>query len=340
MNEALEKIRVEALGRLQEARDEAALEEINVSILGRSGALTEILRGMGKLGKEERAILGQAANAVKKELEGEMERRKEEIGQRMQALRFEREALDVTEPGKRGRPLGRLHPMTQTYREIRDALVGMGFSTFEGPEVEYDDYNFTKLNLPKDHPARDMQDTFYISERVVLRTHTSPCQVRALLNLEPPYRLVIPGRVFRVDEVDASHSPVFMQMEGFIVDKDLTLADLKGTLLTFIHTVFGEDVKMRFRPSYFPFTEPSAEVDVSCSICGGKGCRACKGTGWLEILGCGVCNPHIIENCGLDPKVWKGLAFGLGVDRITSLKYGITDIRLEYENDARFLSQF
>ena len=340
MNEALEKIRQEALGRLQEARDEAALEEINVSILGRSGALTEILRGMGKLGKEERAILGQAANAVKKELEGEMERRKEEIGQRVQALRFEKEALDVTEPGKRGRPLGRLHPMTQTYREIRDALIGMGFSTFEGPEVEYDDYNFTKLNLPKDHPARDMQDTFYISERVVLRTHTSPCQVRALLNLEPPYRLVIPGRVFRVDEVDASHSPVFMQMEGFIVDKDLTLADLKGTLLTFIHTVFGEDVKMRFRPSYFPFTEPSAEVDVSCTICGGKGCRACKGTGWLEILGCGVCNPHIIENCGLDPKMWKGLAFGLGVDRITSLKYGITDIRLEYENDARFLSQF
>lgn len=340
MNEALEKIRQEALGRLQEARDEAALEEINVSILGRSGALTEILRGMGKLGKEERAILGQAANAVKKELEGEMERRKEEIGQRMQALRFEKEALDVTEPGKRGRPLGRLHPMTQTYREIRDALIGMGFSTFEGPEVEYDDYNFTKLNLPKDHPARDMQDTFYISERVVLRTHTSPCQVRALLNLEPPYRLVIPGRVFRVDEVDASHSPVFMQMEGFIVDKDLTLADLKGTLLTFIHTVFGEDVKMRFRPSYFPFTEPSVEVDVSCTICGGKGCRACKGTGWLEILGCGVCNPHIIENCGLDPKMWKGLAFGLGVDRITSLKYGITDIRLEYENDARFLSQF
>ncbi|MEA4969866.1 MAG: phenylalanine--tRNA ligase subunit alpha [Candidatus Pelethousia sp.] len=340
MNEALEKIRLETLNRLREVRDEAALEEINVSILGRSGALTEILRGMGKLGKEERAILGQAANAVKKELEGEMERRKEEIGQRMQALRFEMEALDVTEPGKRGRPLGRLHPMTQTYREIRDALVGMGFSTFEGPEVEYDDYNFTKLNLPKDHPARDMQDTFYISERVVLRTHTSPCQVRALLNLEPPYRLVIPGRVFRVDEVDASHSPVFMQMEGFIVDKDLTLADLKGTLLTFIHTVFGEDVKMRFRPSYFPFTEPSAEVDVSCTICGGKGCRACKGTGWLEILGCGVCNPHIIENCGLDPKVWKGLAFGLGVDRITSLKYGITDIRLEYENDARFLAQF
>ncbi len=340
MNEALEKIRLETLERLRSARDAAALEEIDVAVMGRSGALTEILRGMGKLGKEERAILGQAANAVKKELEGEMERRKAEIGQRMQALRFEKEALDVTEPGKRGRPLGRLHPMTQTYREIRDALIGMGFATFEGPEVEYDDYNFTKLNLPKDHPARDMQDTFYINDRVLLRTHTSPCEARALLNVEPPFRLVMPGRVFRVDEVDASHSPVFMQMEGFIVDKELTLADLKGTLLTFIHAVFGEDVKMRFRPSYFPFTEPSAEVDVSCTICGGKGCRACKGTGWLEILGCGVSNPHIIENCGLDPKVWKGLAFGLGVDRITSLKYGITDIRLEYENDARFLSQF
>lgn len=340
MTEALERIRQETLARLRQAREEAELDEINVSVLGRSGALTEILRGMGKLGKEERAILGQAANAVKKELEDEMDRRRADIGQRMQALRFEREALDVTEPGKRGRPIGRLHPMTQTYREIRNALIGMGFTTFEGPEVEYDDYNFTKLNLPKDHPARDMQDTFYVNDRVVLRTHTSPCEARALLNIEPPFRLVMPGRVFRVDEVDASHSPVFMQMEGFILDRNLTLADLKGILLTFIHTVFGEEVKMRFRPSYFPFTEPSAEVDVSCTICGGKGCRACKGTGWLEILGCGVSNPHIIQNCGLDPKVWKGLAFGLGVDRITSLKYGITDIRLEYENDARFLAQF
>lgn len=340
MNEALEKIRLETLERLKAARDEAALEEVNVSVMGRSGALTEILRSMSKLGKDERAILGQAANAVKKELEAELERRKAEVGLRMQALRFEKEALDVTEPGKRGRPIGRLHPMTQTYREIRNALVGMGFTTFEGPEVEYDDYSFTKLNLPKDHPARDMQDTFYINDKVVLRPHTSPCQVRAMLGMEPPLRLVIPGRVFRVDEVDASHSPVFMQMEGLIIDKNLTLADLKGTLLTFIHAVFGEDVRMRFRPSYFPFTEPSAEVDVSCTICGGAGCRACKGTGWLEILGCGVCNPHIIENCGLDPKVWKGLAFGLGVDRITSLKYGITDIRLEYENDARFLAQF
>lgn len=340
MSEALEKIRREALERLKAARDEAELEEISVAVLGRSGALTGILRSMGQLSKEERAILGQSANAVKKELEAELERRKAVIGERMQALRFEREAVDVTEPGKRGRPLGRLHPMTQTYREIRDALIGMGFTTFEGPEVEYDDYNFTKLNLPLDHPARDMQDTFYVNERVVLRTHTSPCETRALLNVKPPFRLVMPGRVFRVDEVDASHSPVFMQIEGFVVDRDISLADLKGILLTFIHTVFGEDVKMRFRPSYFPFTEPSAEVDISCTICGGKGCRVCKGTGWLEILGCGVSNPHILENCGLDPKVWKGVAFGMGVDRITNLKYGVTDIRLQYENDARFLGQF
>ncbi|MDR0841044.1 MAG: phenylalanine--tRNA ligase subunit alpha [Christensenellaceae bacterium] len=340
MTEAIANIRAEALLRLQAAQDEATLDEINVSVLGRSGALTEILRAMGKLDKEQRAALGQQANAVKKELEAELAARRAALTEKTQELRFAQEALDVTEPGKVTQPLGRLHPMTQTYREIRDALIGMGFTTFEGPEVEYDDYNFTKLNLPQDHPARDMQDTFYVNERVVLRTHTSPCEARALLTVKPPFRLVMPGRVFRVDEVDASHSPVFMQMEGFIVDRDLTLADLKGILLTFIHAVFGEDVKMRFRPSYFPFTEPSAEVDVSCTICGGKGCRACKGTGWLEILGCGVSNPHILENCGIDPKEWKAIAFGVGVDRITSLKYGITDIRLEYENDARFLSQF
>ena len=246
----------------------------------------------------------------------------------------------MTEPGIRRQPSGRLHPMTQTYREIRDALIGMGFTTFHGPEVEYDDFNFTKLNLPKDHPARDMQDTFYVNDKVVLRTHTSPCEARALMTVKPPFRLVIPGRVFRVDEVDASHSPVFMQMEGLVVDKNISFADLKGTLDEFVHTVFGPDVKTRMRPSYFPFTEPSAEVDISCTICGGKGCRVCKGTGWLEILGCGVTNPHELENCGLDPHEWSAFAFGIGVDRVTSLKYGINDIRLEYENDARFLGQF
>lgn len=340
MNEALEKIRQEALARLQEVREEKELEELNSSVLGRSGSLTGILRTMGQLDKEQRAKLGQASNAVKKELEQAIAERRAKIAQLMQQKAFEKETLDVTEPGIRRQPSGRLHPMTQTYREIRDALIGMGFTTFQGPEVEYDDFNFTKLNLPKDHPARDMQDTFYVNDKVVLRTHTSPCEARALMTVKPPFRLVIPGRVFRVDEVDASHSPVFMQMEGLVVDKNISFADLKGTLDEFVHTVFGPDVKTRMRPSYFPFTEPSAEVDISCTICGGKGCRVCKGTGWLEILGCGVTNPHELENCGLDPHEWSAFAFGIGVDRVTSLKYGINDIRLEYENDARFLGQF
>lgn len=340
MNEALEKIRQEALARLQEVREEKELEELNSSVLGRSGSLTGILRTMGQLDKEQRAKLGQASNAVKKELEQAIAERRAKIAQLMQQKAFEKETLDVTEPGIRRQPSGRLHPMTQTYREIRDALIGMGFTTFHGPEVEYDDFNFTKLNLPKDHPARDMQDTFYVNDKVVLRTHTSPCEARALMTDKPPFRLVIPGRVFRVDEVDASHSPVFMQMEGLVVDKNISFADLKGTLDEFVHTVFGPDVKTRMRPSYFPFTEPSAEVDISCTICGGKGCRVCKGTGWLEILGCGVTNPHELENCGLDPHEWSAFAFGIGVDRVTSLKYGINDIRLEYENDARFLGQF
>lgn len=340
MNEALEKIRQEALARLQEVREEKELEELNSSVLGRSGSLTGILRTMGQLDKEQRAKLRQASNAVKKELEQAIAERRAKIAQLMQQKAFEKETLDVTEPGIRRQPSGRLHPMTQTYREIRDALIGMGFTTFHGPEVEYDDFNFTKLNLPKDHPARDMQDTFYVNDKVVLRTHTSPCEARALMTVKPPFRLVIPGRVFRVDEVDASHSPVFMQMEGLVVDKNISFADLKGTLDEFVHTVFGPDVKTRMRPSYFPFTEPSAEVDISCTICGGKGCRVCKGTGWLEILGCGVTNPHELENCGLDPHEWSAFAFGIGVDRVTSLKYGINDIRLEYENDARFLGQF
>lgn len=331
MNEALEKIRQEALARLQEVREEKELEELNSSVLGRSGSLTGILRTMGQLDKEQRAKLGQASNAVKKELEQAIAERRAKIAQLMQQKAFEKETLDVTEPGIRRQPSGRLHPMTQTYREIRDALIGMGFTTFHGPEVEYDDFNFTKLNLPKDHPARDMQDTFYVNDKVVLRTHTSPCEARALMTVKPPFRLVIPGRVFRVDEVDASHSPVFMQMEGLVVDKNISFADLKGTLDEFVHTVFGPDVKTRMRPSYFPFTEPSAEVDISCTICGGKGCRVCKGTGWLEILGCGVTNPHELENCGLDPHEWSAFAFGIGVDRVTSLKYGINDIRLEYE---------
>ncbi len=340
MLEHLKSIGEQAWARLQEAKGESDIENLMVSVLGRNGTLTEVLRTMGKLSKEARAELGQEANRLKRELEAAISEKRAAIAAAEKELRFARETLDITEPGKRIMPRGRLHPMTQTYREIRDALVGMGFITFDGPEVDLDRYNFELPNMPPDHPARDMQDTFYINDRVVLRTHTTNCEPRALLTMKPPFRVVIPGRCFRVDEVDASHSPIFMQMEGLVVDKNITLADLKGTLDTFVHAVFGEDVKTRFRPSYFPFTEPSAELDISCTICGGKGCRVCKHTGWLEILGCGVTNPHEIENCGLDPHEWSAFAFGLGVDRVTSLKYGITDIRLEYENDARFLGQF
>lgn len=340
MNEALEKIRQEALARLQEVREEKELEELNSSVLGRSGSLTGILRTMGQLDKEQRAKLGQASNAVKKELEQAIAERRAKIAQLMQQKAFEKETLDVTEPGIRRQPSGRLHPMTQTYREIRDALIGMGFTTFHGPEVEYDDFNFTKLNLPKDHPARDMQDTFYVNDKVVLRTHTSPCEARVLMTVKPPFRLVIPGRVFRVDEVDASHSPVFMQMEGLVVDKNISFADLKGTLDEFVHTVFGPDVKTRMRPSYFPFTEPSAEVDISCTICGGKGCRVCKNSGWLEILGSGMVHPNVLRMSGYDPEKTSGYAFGMGVERIAMLKYGIDDLRLFFENDLRFIRQF
>lgn len=338
--DSLREIREEAIEKLRSRESLEELEELRVSVLGKNGNLTSILRTMGKMDPAERAAVGAEANKVKQAIEAAMNERREILQEAAQRAKFELERIDVTAPGKQTLPAGRIHPMTQTYREIRDALVGMGFSLFGGPEIELDDNNFTLLNLPKDHPARDMQDTFYINDNVVLRTHTSPCEIRALKSIKPPFRLIMPGRVFRVDEVDASHSPVFMQIEGFIVDKGLTLGDLKGTLDTFIRAVFGESVRTRLRPSYFPFTEPSAEMDMSCTICGGKGCRVCKGTGWIEILGCGVTNPHELENCGLDPKEWTALAFGIGVDRVASLKYGISDIRLEYENDARFLRQF
>lgn len=336
----LDKIKQNALKALESINDLEDLNTFYPTVLGRNGELTLALREMKNLSPEERAVFGQHANTVKKELEEVIENKRKALADAKMREMFEKEAVDVTAPGKVCIPRGRIHPMTQVYREIRDAMIGLGFTTYEGPEIEYEDYCFTKLNLPKGHPARDMQDTFYISDSVVLRTHTTPCEVRSLLSKKPPFRLVIPGRVFRVDEVDASHSPVFMQMEGFVVDKNLSLRDLKGTLIEFVHTVFGNDVNMRMRPSYFPFTEPSAEIDISCTICGGKGCRVCKGTGWIEILGCGIINPHVLENCGVDPNEWSAFAFGIGVDRVTSLKFGISDIRLEYENDARFLRQF
>ncbi len=340
MDKRLEQIKAAALEKLSVLKEEQELGDLQQQLFGKSGELTAILRTMGQISKEERSRMGAEVNKTKAELAAAMEEKKEAFRRKAQELKFKREALDVTEPGIMPQPLGSLHPMTQTYRTIRDALVGMGFEVFDGPEIELDDNNFTLLNLPLDHPARDMQDTFYINDKVLLRTHTSPCEIRALKTFKPPFRFLMPGRVFRVDEVDASHSPVFMQIEGFVVDKNLNLANLKGTLDTFIKALFGENVKTRLRPSYFPFTEPSAELDMSCTLCGGKGCRVCKGTGWIEILGCGMTNPHELENCGLDPKEWSAFAFGIGVDRVTSLKYGISDIRYEYENDARFLRQF
>ena len=339
MKQQLEEIKSRAAAALANAKLPQEIDELRVRVRGKKGELTGILKQMGKLSPEERPVIGQLANEVRSWIETDIETRLTEIKASQMAARLESEKLDVTLPGKRPQ-FGAKHPLSIVLDEIKEIFIGMGFEIADGPEVEYDDFNFTKLNLPKDHPARDMQDTFYVNDKVVLRTHTSPCEARALMTVKPPFRLVIPGRVFRVDEVDASHSPVFMQMEGLVVDKNISFADLKGTLDEFVHTVFGPDVKTRMRPSYFPFTEPSAEVDISCTICGGKGCRVCKGTGWLEILGCGVTNPHELENCGLDPHEWSAFAFGIGVDRVTSLKYGINDIRLEYENDARFLGQF
>ena len=339
MLEELAKIREEALKTLESIETEAELTELNVNILGRNGALTGILRGMSKLSPEERAALGKEANEVKQCLTAAFDEVNARLEANAEEARIKAETIDVTLPGVIDVPAGKLSPLTLVYRQIRDALIGLGFTTYEGPEIEYDDNNFTRLNLPLNHPSRDMQDTFYVDDKVLLRTHTSACEARALMTLEPPFRLVIPGRCFRVDEPDASHSPIFMQMEGLVVDRNLTIADLKGTIDAFVKAVFGETVKTRFRPSYFPFTEPSAEVDISCTICGGRGCSSCKGTGWMEILGCGMTNPHEIENCRLDPHEWKGMAFGVGVDRVACLKYGINDIRLLYEGDARFLRQ-
>lgn len=326
------------LARVQEFHPKAAaeIEDFRIRILGKKGELTALMEEFKTVAPERKRELGQSLNALKQAALAKIAALKEEFAD---AVASTPAIEDMSRPGT-AETLGSRHPISIVKNEIIDIFSRLGYTVAEGPEIEDDWHVFSALNFPPEHPARDMQDTFYVNDRVVLRTHTSPLEARALLNLKPPFRLIMPGRVFRVDEVDASHSPVFMQMEGFVVDKNLTLADLKGTLLTFIHTVFGEDVKMRFRPSYFPFTEPSAEVDISCTLCGGKGCRLCKGTGWLEILGCGVTNPHELENCGLDPHEWKAIAFGVGVDRIASLKYGITDIRLEYENDARFLKQF
>lgn len=336
---AHEALMEEAKARIQAAASSAELDEVRVAYLGKKGQITLLNRQIGSVPPEERPAFGQELNTVRQAVTEALAVRREELTRAEEAARLEKERLDVTLPGV-GRPLGSIHPLTQVYHEVRDIFVSMGFDVFNGPEVELDEYNFEKLNIPRDHPARDAQDTFYVSDDVVLRTHTSPAQVRTMLSGRPPLRMIAPGRVYRCDEVDATHSPIFMQLEGLVVDRKIRFSDLKGTLNTFLRRYYGPDVKTKFRPGFFPFTEPSAEVDVTCTRCGGKGCPACRDAGMIEVLGCGVVNPVVLENCGIDPSEYSGFAFGLGIDRLATTKYGISDIRLLYENDARFLGQF
>jgi len=339
MQQQLLEIKEKGLLELQNFTDAKELDSIRVRYLGKKGELTAILKQMGKLSAEERPVVGQVANEVRQTLEAAIQAATETLKEKELNARLIAESIDVTMPGK-SEKLGGLHPLSIVQNELIDIFQSMGFDIVDGPEVETDYYCFEALNVPKDHPARDMQDTFYLGENILLRTQTSAAQARVMENCEPPIRIVCPGRVFRADEVDATHSPVFHQMEGLVVDKGITMCDLKGVLEQFAHEIYGPETKVRFRPSFFPFTEPSVEVDVSCSECGGKGCRICKGTGWIEILGAGMVHPNVLRGCGIDPDVYSGFAFGIGVDRLTTTRYKISDIRLLFENDQRFLEQF
>ncbi len=337
MKETLQKIKEEALAALSAA--DADIEALRIRYLGKKGELTAVLRGMGKLSPEERPIMGQLANEVRAQIEEQLTKRAGELKTAAMEGRLRREKLDVTVPGEKVY-MGHLHPLTKMRRELEDIFSGMGFSIAEGPEVETDYYNFQALNTPADHPARDTQDTFYITDNVLLRSQTSPVQVRTMEHMRPPIRIISPGRVYRSDTMDATHSPLFHQLEGLVVDEGITMGDLKGTLEKFAQLMFGEETRVRFRPHHFPFTEPSAEVDVSCFQCGGKGCRLCKGEGWIEILGAGMVHPNVLRGCNIDPKKYSGFAFGMGIERIFMLKHHVDDLRYLYENDVRFLAQF
>ncbi len=339
MKEKIEEIKASVEGILKNAADMDALEQIRIKYLGKKGELTAVLKGMGKLSAEERPKMGALANEVRAKLEKEIEEKKTEIGAALEKAKLKAEVVDVTMPGRKQNS-GKLHPLTKTMNEIKDIFIGMGFQIADGPEVEYDYYNFEALNIPPNHPARDTQDTFYIEDNIVLRTQTSPMQIRVMEKTKPPIRIIAPGRVYRSDTVDATHSPVFHQIEGLVVDKGVTMADLKGTLEMLAKSLYGEKTRVRFRPHHFPFTEPSAEMDVSCFVCGGKGCGVCKGEGWIEVLGCGMVHPKVLKNCGIDPEVYSGFAFGIGLERIAMGKYDIDDLRLFFENDQRFLNQF
>jgi phenylalanyl-tRNA synthetase alpha chain len=338
MREKLEQMRKEALSCIAQASGETALQEIRVRFLGRKGELTGLMKGLGALSAEERPVVGQLVNTIKDEIESRLEgaltqARDQEIQQRLQL-----ERIDVTLPGRR-LTCGTKHPITLVIEEVCDIFAGLGFSVAEGPEIEHDWYNFEALNFPPEHPARDMQDTFFVENNLLLRTHTSPVQIRTMLKQKPPVRIIAPGTVYRCDS-DATHSPMFHQIEGLMVDKGVTFGDLKGMLTIFTNQLFGQKTGVRLRPSFFPFTEPSAEVDIACVICGGKGCRVCKQSGWLEILGAGMVDPEVYRHVNYDAEEISGFAFGMGIERIAMLKYGINDMRLLFENDVRFLRQF
>lgn len=339
MKEQLEAIRQEAEAALQTCTDAKQLDAIRVQYLGKKGALTAILKQMGKLSAEERPVMGQLANAVRSDIESAITKQQAAIAEAALEQKLQSETLDITLPGKQ-KKIGGLHPLTIVENEIKEIFLGMGFSVADGPEVEYDYYNFEALNLPPDHPARDTQDTFYITDNILLRTQTSSVQVHVMEQQKPPIRVISPGRVFRSDAIDATHSPLFHQVEGLVVDKGITMADLKGTLELLMQRLYSDDCKIRLRPHHFPFTEPSAEVDVMCYNCYGKGCRLCKGEGYIELLGAGMVHPKVLEGCGIDSNVYSGFAFGLGLERIVMRRYNIQDMRLLFENDYRFLEQF
>ena len=339
MKDQLEKIKAEALAKIEASDALEKLNEIRVAYLGKKGELTSVLKSMKNVAPEERPKVGQMVNDARALIEEKLDATRQDLARKAREEQMKREVIDVTLPAKKNK-VGHSHPNTVALKEVERIFVGMGYEVVEGPEVEYDLYNFEKLNIPANHPAKDEQDTFYINREIVLRTQTSPVQARVMEQGKLPIRMIAPGRVFRSDEVDATHSPSFHQVEGLVIDKHITFADLKGTLAEFAREMFGEETKVKFRPHHFPFTEPSAEVDVTCFKCGGKGCRFCKGSGWIEILGCGMVHPHVLEMCGIDPEEYSGFAFGVGLERIALLKYEIDDMRLLYENDIRFLKQF
>ncbi len=339
MLENLKAISAAAKDAIAASSNEAEIENLRVQYLGKKGELTAILKQMGSLSPEERPKMGALVNETKQELEELISIKRKELKDKAQDEKLKAETIDITMPAKEVKP-GKLHPLNTVLDDMINIFQSMGFDVVDGPEVETDYYNFQCLNVPEDHPARDMQDTFYLAENLLLRTQTSAAQIRTMENRKPPIRVICPGRVFRADEVDATHSPVFHQIEGLVVDKGITMCDLKGVLEQFAHEIYGSDTKVKFRPSFFPFTEPSVEVDVTCSECGGKGCRVCKGDGWIEILGAGMVHPNVLRSCGIDPDEYSGFAFGIGLDRLTTTRYKISDIRLLFENDKRFLDQF